>query len=354
MHPILARPGRLNPYLAACTPLAAILTALLARPGAGIRAYQAIAMAWPLTFAYAFIGLSVWYVCRQFRFRRADALRSLVAHAVAAILTTCIWLGLAAVLAAAWGLWSPFAGLLQLLRPQGLALFSVGILLYVLAAALNYVLLALEAAREAERREANLAILARDAQLAALKAQIRPHFLFNSLNSIAGLASTDPGRAQEMCVRLSDFLRKSMAAGEKSAIPLSEELALSRTYLDVEALRFGDRLTVEEDLDEKGAGCEIPPLLLQPLVENAVRHGIASRVEGGTVRVSVARGGGRLRILIENPFDPDSPSRPGTGIGLRNVRERLAARWGAEALFAAKKLTDRFLVVISVPAERAA
>ena len=80
----------------------------------------------------------------------------------------------------------------------------------------------------------------------------------------------------------------------------------------------------------------------------------ASRVEGGTVRVSVVRGGGRLRILIENPFDPDSPSRPGTGIGLRNVRERLAARWGGEALFAAKKLTDRFLVVISVPAERAA
>src|SRR5262245_2242162 len=354
MHPILARPGRLNPYLAACMPLAAILAALLGRPGGGIRVYEADALAVPLPSAYAFSGLSAWYVCRQFRFGRADALRSLVAHVVAAILTSCIWLGFAALLAAAWGLWSPFAGLLQRLRPQGVALFAVGILLYVLAAALNYVLLALEAAREAERREANLAILARDAQLAALKAQIRPHFLFNSLNSIAALASANPGRAQEVCVRLSDFLRKSLAAGEKSSIPLSEELALSRTYLDVESLRFGDRLSVEEDLDEKGTSCEIPPLLLQPLVENAVRHGIASRVEGGTVRVSVARGGGRLRILIENPVDPDSPSRPGTGIGLRNVRERLAARWGAEALFAAKKLTDRFLVVISVPAERAA
>jgi len=354
MHPILARPGRLNPYLAGCMPLAAILAALLARPGAGIRIYEAVAMAVPLTCAYAFIGLSVWYVCREFRFKGGDALRSLVAHAVGAILTSCIWVGIAAVLAAAWGLWSPFDGLLQRLRPQGLALFAVGVLLYVLAAALNYVLLALEAAHDGERREAELAILARDAQLAALKAQIRPHFLFNSLNSIAALASADPARAQEMCVRLSDFLRKSLAAGEKTAIPLSEELALSRTYLDVESLRFGDRLAVEEDLDEKSAACEIPPLILQPLVENAVRHGIASRVEGGTVRVNVVRGGGRLRILIENPFDPDSPSRPGAGIGLRNVRERLAARWGAEALFAAKKLTDRFLVVISVPAEKAA
>src|SRR5436190_8532046 len=105
MHPILARPGRLNPYLAACMPLAAILTALLSRPGAGIRVYEAVAMAVPLTCAYAFMGLSVWYVCRQFRFRGADAWRSLVTHAVAALLTSSIWVGIAAVLAAGWALW---------------------------------------------------------------------------------------------------------------------------------------------------------------------------------------------------------------------------------------------------------
>jgi len=124
MHPILARPGRLNPYLAACMPLAAILAALLARPGAGIRIYEAVGMAVPLTCTYAFIGLSAWYVCRQFRFKGADALRSLVAHAVAAVLTSCIWLGFAALFASAWGLWSPFEGLLQRLRPQGIALLS--------------------------------------------------------------------------------------------------------------------------------------------------------------------------------------------------------------------------------------
>ena len=354
MHPILARPGRLNPYLAACTPLAAILAALLARPGGGIRIYEAVAMAVPLTCAYAFMGLSVWYVCRQFRFRRPDALRSAATHAVAAVLTSCIWVGLAALLAAAWGLWSPFAGLLQRLRPQGLALFAVGILLYVLAAALNFVLLALEAAREAERREAELALLARDAELAALKAQIRPHFLFNSLNAISGLAASDPERAREMCVRLAEFLRRSLAVGERPSIPVSEELALSRAYLSVEELRFGPRLSVEEDVDERGDPCLVPPLLLQPLVENAVRHGIASCVDGGTVRVGVRCAAGRLRIMVENPLDPDSPERPGVGVGLANVRRRLAARWGGEALFAAKRVADRYLVVISVPAERAA
>jgi sensor histidine kinase YesM len=354
MHPILARPGRLNPYLAACMPLAAILTALLARPGGGIRIYEAVAMAVPLTCAYAFMGLSVWYVCRQFRFRGAGLLRAAGVHAVAALLTSCLWVGFAALLAAAWGLWSPFDGLLARLRPQGLALFAVGILLYVLAAALNYVLLALAAAAEAERREAELVLLARDAELAALKAQVRPHFLFNSLNAISGLAASEPEKAREMCVRLADFLRRSLAVGERPSIPVSEELALSRAYLSVEALRFGARLTVEEDLDERGDPCLVPPLLLQPLVENAVRHGIASCVDGGTVRVGVRCAAGRLRIMVENPLDPESPPRPGGGLGLANVRRRLEARWGGEALFAARRVDDRYLVVISVPAERAA
>ncbi len=353
MHPILDRPGRLLPYLAACLPVAAIVAALLARPG-GLDLPEAAALALPLTLAYAFMGLSAWYICRRFPLRGGRFPLMLATFAAGAVVVSAVWVLLGELLAAALGQISSFANLPDRYRSQVPALVAAGFLLYFLSVALHYVLLSFEAAREAEQREAELTILARDAQLAALKAQIRPHFLFNSLNSIAALASADPGRAQEMCVRLSDFLRKSLAAGEKASIPLSEELALSRTYLDVESLRFGDRLAVEEDLDETGGACEIPPLLLQPLVENAVRHGIASRVEGGTVRVSVARGGGRLRILIENPFDPDSPSRPGTGIGLRNVRERLAARWGAEALFAAKKLTDRFLVVISVPAERAA
>jgi LytS/YehU family sensor histidine kinase len=132
---------------------------------------------------------------------------------------------------------------------------------------------------------------------------------------------------------------------------VGEELELSRSYLAVEALRFGSRLEVEEDLDERGNRCLLPPLLLQPLVENAVRHGIATRVEGGTLRLGIACGGGRLRILIENPFDPESPARPGSGRGIENVRKRLFARYGEEGLFAAKRLADRYLVVISVPAE---
>ncbi len=350
MHPILAHRGRLLPYLAACAPLAAIVTALLARPG-GLFLGEAIALAVPMTFAYAFMGLSAWYPCRQLPPNRTRVLPLVLTHSAAAALISGLWVGFAALLAGVYGLLPVFRGLPGRFAAQAVTLFAAGVLLYLLAAALNYVLLALESAAEAERREAELAILAREAELAALKAQIRPHFLFNSLNSISALASSDPPRAQQMCVRLGDFLRKSLSLGEKTSISVGEELELSRAYLAVEQLRFGARLEIEEDLDERGNRCLLPPLLLQPLVENAVRHGIATRVEGGRLRVGVACGAGRLRILIENPFDPESPSRPGGGRGLANVRKRLTARYGEEALFAAKRLADRYLVVISVPAE---
>ncbi len=350
MHPILARPGRLLPYLAACLPLAAVVTALLARPG-GLFLGEAIALAIPLTVAYAFMGLSAWYPSRQFPLTRSRALPLALTHALGAAIIAGLWVMLAVLLAAAYGSLPVFGGLPGRLASQGVTLFAAGVLLYLLAAALSYVLLALETAAEAEQREAEMQILAREAELAVLRAQIRPHFLFNSLNSISALATSDPPKAQEMCVRLAEFLRKSLAVGERKTISVAEELALSRAYLQVEALRFGERLEVEEDLDERGDACQVPPLLLQPLIENAVRHGVASRIEGGKVRVSVACSAGRLRILIENPLDPDAPSRPGTGVGLANVRQRLAARWGQEGLFAARRLADRFLVVISVPAE---
>jgi hypothetical protein len=353
MHPILSRRGRLLPYLAACAPLAAIVTALFARPG-GLFLGEAAALAVPLTIAYAFIGLSTWYPCKQSPLGRSRLPAMTASFAIGALVASSLWVLLGGALARLLGELPRFEGLPGRFAAQVSALFAVGVLLYLLSAALHYVLLSFERAREAERREGQLEILAREAQLAALRAQIRPHFLFNSLNSISALASADPPRAQEMCVRLADFLRTSLSVGERKSISMAEELALSRSYLGVEALRFGARLKFDEDLDELGNACQIPPLLLQPLIENAIRHGIATRVEGGTVRVSSARGGGRLRILIENPYDPEAPSRPGTGLGLANVRQRLAARWGPDGLFAAKKLADRFLVVISVPAEIAA
>src|SRR6202007_707791 len=145
---------------------------------------------------------------------------------------------------------------------------------YFLSIALHYMFIAVQASRQSE-------ILTRDAELRALKAQINPHFLFNRLNSIAALAVSDGARAREMCIRLSDFLRNTLGLGERESVTWKDELELVRAYLDVEKVRFGSRLAVEMNVSGECAECQVPPLVLQPLIENAVKHGIATLVDGG-------------------------------------------------------------------------
>ena len=140
---------------------------------------------------------------------------------------------------------------------------------------------------------------------------MHPHFLFNSLNSISALTTSDPARAREMCILLAEFFRKSLALGDRPSVSLEEELAVARTYLAIEGLRFG-REAAGRGGGRRGASlpCRVPPLLLQPLVENAIRHGIATRVEGGVLRLVATTDGQRLRLRVENPFDPESPRPP--------------------------------------------
>ncbi len=214
----------------------------------------------------------------------------------------------------------------------------LGILLYLLAVALHYLLAASREAKEREEREAELKSLARDAELQALKERLNPHFLFNALNSIGSLAAARPEEARRMCALLSDFLRTTLGLSGKAEIPLSEEIALARRYLAVERVRFGDRLGVAEDLDPAASDTLVPPLLLQPLVENAVKHGIAGRLDGGTLTLVTKRFGDRVSIVVENPAGADAPRAAGTGLGLANVARRVAASWGDSGHFSARRL----------------
>jgi len=348
MHPILARKGRLLPYLAASIPLAAILTALLAQPG-GFSAAAAAALSLPLAVVFAFLGLSAWYPCRSLPLARARWPLLLASHGTAAVVTSAAWVLLGAGFVRLLDVLPTFGDMADRYSAQIFPLFAVGVLLYLLSVALHYVLVSFEAAREAERREAAQILLAREAELKALKAQVQPHFLFNCLNSISALTGSDPSRAREMCIQLAGFLRRTLAVGEKASISIGEELGLARSYLEVERIRFGKKLAVEENLEPSGRDCLVPPLLLQPLVENAVAHGISTLPEGGAVRLEASRSGNRLRIVIENPYDPNAPERPRGGLGLKIVRDRLAALYGSDALFAARRLEDRHLAIISIP-----
>jgi LytS/YehU family sensor histidine kinase len=236
-------------------------------------------------------------------------------------------------------------------RPHAPLLFGMGVLLYLLSAGMHYAMASVEESKEALNREMQALVAARDAELKALKAQINPHFLFNSLNSISALAGIDAARAREMCVRLSDFLRSSLRVGERESVPLSEELSLAHNYLGVEQVRFGGRLRVEQQIAPECEAGLVPPLLLQPLVENAVKHGIASMVDGGTIRLEAWRVENALHISVENPFDPEGATARRNGLGLQIVKRRLLARYGDRADMAAESGDDRYRVEILLPYE---
>jgi two-component sensor histidine kinase len=198
------------------------------------------------------------------------------------------------------------------------------------------------------------------AQLAALAAQLNPHLLFNALNTVASLIRTDPARAEQTIVRLSELYRGVLRSTDRAVHRLADELALCRAYLEVEQARFGDRLRssieISGDLDPEAI--ELPVLLVQPLVENAVRHGLASRAEGGTVRIRAAAHAGELELVVEDDgVGLGRSPRAGSGIGLRACHERLRLQHGDRASLDVTRLPEggtRALVRLPLPAARAA
>src|SRR5215469_10290111 len=242
MHPLFTR-NRLSLYLLAWVPLVATSIYVLAARG-GLVWWQATAIAVPVFLFYAFLCLFAWYPCRATPLGRVSFIRLLLTHLIAAVFISFLWTQVGGLLA--YAVLSPktFAALKSQFGSQMNAVSTIGILLYLLSVAFHYVLIAMEDSRRAEAQATEARILARDAELKALKAQINPHFLFNSLNSISALTSIDASRARDMCVLLGEFLRMTLGLGEKTVVRFSEELELLEKYLTIEKIRFGERLRV--------------------------------------------------------------------------------------------------------------
>src|SRR5262245_41012752 len=254
MHPILERPWRLAVYVAIWVPLGVLLAALLALQGA-LAWRDALLVAVPLAIAYGFLSLSAWYVTGGSPVDRVGAARVAATAVVSSFLSAAVWL----LLARGWmGLLvslTTHADVPGSFRTGAPTLFGFGFLLYLLAMAVSYLAAAFTVSRDAERRGLELQVLAREAELRALRAQIDPHFLFNSLQSISALTATDAAAARRMCLLLADFLRETLALGARARIPLASELALARRFLAIEQVRFGDRLQVAVDSSPDADGC---------------------------------------------------------------------------------------------------
>lgn len=187
-----------------------------------------------------------------------------------------------------------------------------------------------------------------EARVQALQARIRPHFLFNSLNTIASLIPSDPANAEAATLDLADIFRGSMRRADQ-LISLADELRLARQYLDMERRRLGDRLELDWRVDELPAGAAILPLTLQPLLENAVAHGIQTLEQGGKLSVYGRAEGEGVVITISNPLAPEGADTPGHGMAMHNIRERLALAFGSRASLVTSQDRERFFAVLSLP-----
>jgi two-component system LytT family sensor kinase len=279
------------------------------------------------SLAALMIPVSRWSASLQKK--RLSTMAVIVRHHVSGILVIALWQILNLVYARAvigTGFWDvAFAGtwIFQLLT---------AVMTYGTALSLTLLLQASDRERERERREAELLLVARDSELASIKAQMQPHFVLNVLNSLLVLIEKDPALAKTMVSRLSDLIRAVFEQSEVEQISLRREIELVKAYLEIERIRFGPRLATSIDVQDGLDTAIVPAFLLQPIVENAIKHGIALQTGPGELKITVTRDANRLSLIVMNTRRPgpapDIDSSSHTGRGLSLTRRRLAATYG--------------------------
>jgi signal transduction histidine kinase len=289
------------------------------------------ALAWQMsaTLVFALSTPMVLWLARRYPFERAAWRRALAVHLLAGTAISAVWAAYHVFLDSAFG------GGWQYFNPWNLprvVFFNLDkeLLVYWIIVVVSHAVDYYQRYREGELR-------ASQAQLHALKMQLHPHFLFNALHSISALVHTDPDAADKMIARLGDFLRLTLDTAAAQEVPLSQEIEFLNCYLEIERIRFRDRLTTSLDVDPQALGCRVPNLILQPIVENAIRHGVAPRSAPGRVEVRAERRGGSLRLRVKDngrglPAGGACATKGG-GVGLSNTRARLQQLYGASFVF---------------------
>ncbi len=359
MHPILTDRRALAAYGATWLALAWIPASILAAPGGG-RFWLALLAAAPPTLLLGVGTLPLYPLCRALPPGPAHLGRLLRIQLALALVWSFAWYLL---LAGAAGVVdgairggapaeAPGGALARAVEDRLGALLAVGALLFLAAVAFHSLVASARRARASERRAAAASLQAREAQLALLQAQVHPHFLFNSLHAVSALTVEEPKLARRLCVLLAEFLRGSLAMGARGMVRLEDELQLARTYLDIEKIRLGDRLTIALQVMPPAGDALVPALLLQPLVENAITHGVATCAAGGALSIAARTTPAMLELTVSNPFDPAAPPRRAGGaggVGLANVARRLAACYEGASLTTRREV-DRFTAVVVLPA----
>lgn len=299
------------------------------------------------TLVFFAMGISLWYTVRCDVPEKMSVWSAVASHIGTATLFVALWVLTCNTLCP---IFLPddieFAAFLHNSVPFRVALGGYGYVILILA---FYLILYTRDLRERTEREGQMQTKIREAELNLLKSQINPHFLFNSLNSACSLTIYNPPKAHEMIIELSDFLRYSLANGNNRFTRLIDDISNIKRYLEIEKIRFGDKLKFEFKIDEACQEMLIPGMMLQPLFENAVKHGVYESAEPVTVCCSGRKLGSFTEIIISNSFDSNAPARQGTGTGLKNIRERLNLIYQEPNLLITRKETDTFTAILRIP-----
>lgn len=343
--------ARLRPWLLywlAWIPIGGLYTAALARE---VSVRDAIAGGALAILVAGLLGMGIWRVSGRLPWPDRKRGRFAAIQILAALLFVTVWVGTIYGRIAIGEGWET-AG--PILRSDAGWTLLMGFWLFGVITGVSYVIRGEQRIREQQRAVERAEALRARAELQALRARIHPHFLFNTLHGVKSLVRRDPVRAELAIERLGDLLRSLLDRGEEvDDVPLEEELAFVRKYLALEELRLGDRLRVVERVEADSLECGVPPLILQPLVENAIRHGIAPRAGGGTLRLTAGLRNGDLVVGIsdDGPGSAHADLAEVSGLGLRTVRQRLKVGFGRRACLEIETAVGKgFTARLSLPA----
>ncbi|MHA7111690.1 sensor histidine kinase [Sunxiuqinia elliptica] len=293
---------------------------------------------------YPILGGSIWFIIKFNSLDEKEFIWVMLYHFIGATILNGIWVYLSFIM-------------IKIVNPEHLEelyetlpgkIFS-GYVMYVIYVLFFYSINYYQTLREKVKREAELKSLIREAELSALKSQINPHFLFNSLNSIASLTISAPEKAQEMVINLSRFMRYSLQHDQDETVSLKDELENIKLYLSIEKVRFGKKLNPVFEIEKSCHNFQIPNMILQPLFENAIKYGVYEATDPVSIKTSCKDESNHVLIRIENDYDADSAMNRGEGIGLRNIRQRLELIYGSGDLLRITDQKTSFIVELLLP-----
>ncbi len=305
------------------------------------------------TLSAALLGIPVWWISARVPWPDRITPRFCLVH-VAAVIPYALGWAVSAYLFSSLRMDEP---LVETIVNSDVFRWRVlmGAWLYAIVAGVSHAVRNRNRLREQERIASRAEALALEARLAALRAQLNPHFLFNALHSANALIRRDPEKAEQAVEQLADLLRYTLDEGNEALVPLDEEWAFTRGYLKLQSIRFGDKLRYVSEFADGSLSCLVPPFILQPLVENAVEHGISTRTEGGEVRILGTLKDGVLVLRVEDDGSSARNGRPGAdlgsghGSGLAVLRQRLEALYGERGRLEVRDSNGTFEVTVTIP-----